>query len=196
MKANKVKFVDLNEGKYVSKSKYDDDLAAKDKQLETLNETISSRDGDLEDLKQQLLNAGTDAEKLSTISADMQKLQDQYADDVKSYEEKLRKQAYEFAVKEFASTKKFSSNAAKRDFIQSMIAKELKMDNDSILGAEDFVTAYSANNEDAFIVEAPTPTPEPPKPTFVSPTPGGNPAPIDSNAFANAFAFSGVRKHE
>ena len=98
-------------------------------------------------------------------------------------------------MKDFANGKKFTSQAAKRDFIQSMIAKELKMDKDTILGAEDFVTSYTADNADAFVVDNPNPEPKPdPKPTFVNPTPGGNPAPAESNAFSNAFHFMGVRE--
>lgn len=192
----KAKFVDLNEGNYVSKQKYNDDLATKDTEIETLNGTLSSRDTDLADLKKQLEDAGTDSDKLATLTNDLSTLQSKYDDEVKNYKAQLKKQAYEFAVKDFANTKKFSSNAAKRDFVNSMLAKELKMDKDTILGAEDFVTAYSQDNADAFAVEndpEPEPTPPEPKPTFVNPTPGGDPSPAESNEFMQAFNFTGVR---
>ena len=196
--AKDAKFADINEGKYCSKNKYDTDLAAKDKEIETLRSTISTRDTDLENLQKQLEEAGTDATKLGELSNNFSALQTQYETDVKNYKAQLKKQAYEFAVKEFANGKKFTSNAAKRDFIQSMIAKDLKMEKDSILGADDFVTAYSADNADAFVVETP---PEPevkpePKPTFVNSTPGGDPKPTESNAFVSAFNFTGVRPHD
>ena len=188
------KFVDLNSGDYVSKKKFNDELASRDKQLESLNSTIAERDTNLEDLKQQLLNAGTDAEKLKTLSLDMQKLQDQYADDIQEYEERLKKQEYEFAVKDFANTKEFSSAAAKRDFISNMIAKELKMDGGRILGADDFVNAYSTDNADAFVthVEPKSVEPEPaePKPMFVTSTPGGEPVETSKNPFLEAFHFT------
>ena len=45
------KFVDLSEGGYVSKRKYDDDLASRDAQISKLNDTISNRDKDLAGLK-------------------------------------------------------------------------------------------------------------------------------------------------
>ena len=35
-----------------------------------------------------------------------------------------------------------------------MLAKDLKLEGDKIMGAEDFVAVYAANNEDAFISEA------------------------------------------
>lgn len=193
MKAKNAKFVDLSDGKYVSKQKYDDELATRDSQISTLNSTIATRDADLGALKQQLQDAGADTAKLTDLTNQFNTLQTKYNDDMQSYKTQLKKQAYEFAVKDFANGKKFTSNAAKRDFIQSMIAKELKMEKDTILGAEDFVTAYSQDNADAFVKEEPKPEPQNPKPVFVNPTPGGDPAPENSNPFANAFHFTGVR---
>ena len=118
-------FTDLSEGKYVSKGKYDDEIASLNAQIENLNGTIGTRDTDLETLKKQLEEAGTDAEKLSTLSNDLANLQGKYDADVKSYKEQLKRQAYEFAVKDFANKQKFTSNAAKRDFIGAMLAKGL-----------------------------------------------------------------------
>lgn len=194
-KANEagIKFANLAEGKYVSKQKYDDDISAKDTQIADLNTTISTRDTDLADIKSQLEQAGVDQTKLTQLTADMTALQTKYNDDVKSYKAKLSKQAYEFAVREFANGKKFTSNAAKRDFVNSMIAKDLKMDNGKILGADDFVTSYSTDNADAFVVDNPDPEPGKGKPTFVNPTGGADPTKGD-NGFT--FNFAGVRPKE
>ena len=176
-KQNGMKLVNLADGGYVSKKKYEDDLAAKNTEVENLNGTISQRDVDLQAIKAQLEAAGTDATKLNELNESFTALQSKYDNDVKAYKAQLAKQAYEFAVKDFANTKKFTSNAAKRDFISSMLAKDLKMDNGKILGAEDFAVAYSTDNSDAFMVETPVTTPEPPKPQFVAPTTPENPAP-------------------
>ena len=177
VKEANAKFADLSEGEYVSKGKYDDEIAAFQAQIENLNGTIGTRDTDLESLKQQLAEAGTDAEKLATLQGDLTALQGKYDADVKSYKEQLKRQAYEFAVKDFANKQKFTSNAAKRDFIGAMLAKGLKMEGDSILGAEDFRAAYSTDNADAFVVEQavdPTPAPITDLPTFVASTPSVN----------------------
>lgn len=199
VKDAKAKFMDVGTGDYVSRQKYEDEVSTLNNQIETLNGTITQRDTDLASLQTQLEAAGTDAEKLANLSSDLSALQGRYDNDVKTYKEQLKKQAYEFAVKEFASTKKFTSQAAKRDFINSMLAKDLKMDNGKILGAEDFSVSYSAENADAFITEQQTPTPAPvpdQKPAFVAPTQGGNTPPAESNAFLNAFHFTGVRPVE
>ena len=172
------KFTDLSEGKYVSKSKYDDDLGAKDKSIDQLNSTITQRDTDLEALKTQLTNAGTDADKLSKLQSEFDTLQGKYTSDMQAYQQQLEAQRYEFAVKEFANGKDFSSQAAKRDFIRALMDEKLKMKDDVIIGADDFTTAYTKDNADAFVVKQEvdnTPKQDSNKPHFVSSTPGTNP---------------------
>lgn len=198
---NKAKFVDLSAGGYVSKQKYDDDLASRIKEIETLNESLSTRNTDLEDLQKRLAEAGTaDAEKLAALSNDLENYKNKYETETKQYKEQLRQQAYEYAVRDFANSKNFSSKAAKRDFIQSMIAKDLKMEDSRIIGAEDFAEMYSSENEDAFISDEyydDYDYEEEPalddKPRFIDPTPGAAEPPVDSNDFLNAFHFMGVR---
>ena len=215
VKENGLKFADLSDGKYVSKSKYDADLKTANQQVEslngqidTLNETISTRDEDLATLQKQLEQAGEDKTKLDALNASMSDLQAKYEADIKAREDKLRQQSYEFAVKEYANTQKFSSKAAKRDFIKAMIEKNLQMEGDKLIGGDDFKAVYAQENEDAFFVEKepepipePTPAPEPepeptaepaPIPTFVASTSG---APSD-DADAFDFGFTGVRAHE
>lgn len=194
--SKEAKFVDLNEGNYYSKSKHEDELAAKDKQINSLNATIKTRDTDLSDLQKKLEEAGADSGKLQELTNSLTELQTKYDGDMKSYKDQLKKQSYEFAVKEFANQQKFTSQGAKRDFIQSMIAKELKMEKDTILGADDFLNVYKEADPNAFVVEQPPTPPQPdkPLPSFGQPTP---PTPQGSdNAFIEAFHFGGVREHQ
>lgn len=157
------KFVDLTEGNYVSKQKYDSEIAQKDKNITDLNATISKRDADLKKLQDTLKDAG-DLDALKQASSDLAELQKKYNEDTKAYAKQLKQQEYEFAVKDFAGSKNFTSNAAKRDFIQSMITKGLKLEDGKIIGAEDFVELYSKDNADAFAKK------EEPKPKFTQST--------------------------
>jgi hypothetical protein len=201
LKSNDIKLVDLNEGNYVSKAKFESELEARAKEIEALNGTVSTRDTDLEALKKQLEEAGTDSTKLSELNGQFEALKGKYDADTKAYKDQLKKQAYEFAVKEYAATKNFSSQAAKRDFIQSMIAKQLKMEGDSILGADDFVKVYTENNADAFITEADYGDDDeddyeaPERPQFVSSTPGAEDmhTPDPTGGFLSAMHFTPVR---
>lgn len=215
VKENGLKFADLSDGKYVSKSKYDADLKAVNQQVETLttqitdlNGTITTRDADLEDLKKQLELAGEDKAKLEALSTSMTDLQAKYDADIKTREDKLRQQAYEFAVKEYANTQKFSSKAAKRDFIKAMTERNLQMEGDKLIGGDDFRAKYAEENGDAFYVEPePTPVKEPevkpepvkeepkqeqPLPIMVAPTQGASNE-VGGDTFD--FGFTGVRAH-
>jgi small-conductance mechanosensitive channel len=191
----KGKFVDLSEGGYVDKQKYTDDLAARDTRITSLDDTLKARDADLANLRTQLENAGTDASKLGDLTTQLSDLQKKYDDDTAAYQKRLHDQAYKYAVNEFADKQKFTSQAAKRDFITTMLAKEFQMENDVIIGASDFVTAYTKDNADAFVKEEPNGNHSVSKPHFVDPTsPQSSSAPDEGTLFK--FNFAGVRPRE
>lgn len=208
-KESGAKFKDLSDGQYVSKSKYEADLksaAENAVSLETriseLNSTIATRDEDLANLQKQLEEAGADSKKLAEVSNSFTDLQAKYDKDIKDYQSKMEQQAYEFAVKDYTNTLKFSSKAAKRDFTNAMIARRLQMEGNKLIGADDFRTVYAEENDDAFYKEpevVPEPTPvEPapakeaePVPTIVASTQGAG-KPEDSFG----FHFTGVRAKE
>lgn len=166
-KQSNAKYVDLAEGNYVGKQKYSDDIAAKDVEIGSLKETIGTRDTDLANLQEQLANAGTDSVKLDELTTQLTTLQTKYTQDTEALQTKLSAQAYEFAVRDFANSQKFSSNAAKRDFERSMMDKKLPMENGTILGASDYMKEYAKANKDAFVVEQ---KPATPPPTFTGKT--------------------------
>lgn len=194
--SNKAKFVDLGEGNYVDKQKYTDDLAARDTRITTLNDTIKARDTDLVTLQEQLKTAGTDAEKLTKLGTDFADLQRKYEKDTKAYEKQLHDQAYRYAVNDFANKQKFTSQAAKRDFVTTMLSKNFTMEGDTIVGASDFVAAYTKDNADAFIDDVSTEVVGvQPKPHFAAATSPQSGEPTgDDNPFV--FNFVGVRPHE
>ena len=169
-KESKAKFTDLSEGRYVDKQKYEDDLAKKDTEIATLNDTITTRNADLDALKTQLQSAGSDAGKLEELTNNLTALKAKYDADTAALSTKLSKQAYEFAVRDFAGKQKFSSEAARRDFTRSMIDKNLPMEGEMIMGAEDYMKAYAKQNADAF--KKPETPPANPDPQFVGPTGG------------------------
>lgn len=168
------KFVDLTEGHYVSKQKYDDDISNRDTQITTLNTTIQTRDNDLATLQQTIKDAG-DIEALKQASQDLADLRQKYDTETKQYQKQLRQQAYEFAVTEYVNGQKFTSKAAKNDFRTQMIAKKLQFEDGKLIGADDFRAMYAQSDPDAFVAETPAPAPAP-VPTFVQPT--NNPAPL------------------
>lgn len=174
MRGAKAKFADLSEGKYVDRQKYEDDLAKKDTEIGTLNETIQTRDTDLASLQEQLKNAGNDAGKLEELTNNLTALQNKYDADTKELNNRLSAQAYEFAVRDFASGQKFTSKAARQMFELEMIKKNLPMEEGKIMGADDFVKVYAKANADSFVAkDNPPANPNPAPPQFAGPTPGG-----------------------
>lgn len=203
MKESGSKFVDLTEGNYVAKNKYENEIQTLTSQIEELNGAISTRDTDLSDLRTKLEAAGADSEKIGALTKDFESLQAKYNEDTKAYEDKLKKQSYEFAVREFAGAQQFSSKAAKKEFIRSMVDEGLKMKDGQIIGADDFLASYQKDNLDSFITEYDGDddfdydndndyVPEH-QPQFVAPTPGGEPVHDAAQAFTDAFHFTGVR---
>ena len=188
-----LKLADLSTGNYVAKKKFDDEIEAKDTAIKGLKDQLSTRDNDIKGLQEQLAGAGDDATKLADVTNQLEKLKGDYDNAKKDYETNLSKQQYEFMVREFAGEQEFSSKAAKRDFINEMISAGLKVKNNEILGANDFVSQYKEANTDAFVVaKEPETKTEPPKPNFVNPQ--TNPSGAgNKNPFDGMFNFTGVR---
>lgn len=184
------KVADLSSGNYVSKRKFDDEIKQRETTINELNTQISTRDTDIQSLQTQLADGTKDNEtKFADLTSQLSTLQGKYDTQRTEYENKINHMNYEYAVKDFANTKKFSSDAAKRDFVSQMLSANLTMQDKSIMGAEDFATKYQESNSDAFVVDTPPAPPEPDnKPTFIQPTPP-QPEP-DSNPFN--FNFQGI----
>ena len=191
------KLADLSTGNYVGKHKHDDELSAKDTAIADLKQQIKQRDTDIQGLKTQLADAGNDATKLAEVTQQLEKLQGDDTTAKKDYEARLGKQSYEFAVAEYANNLKFTSEAAKREFKRAMVAENLKVKDETIIGADDFTNVYKEANADSFVTEPKepeTPPAGPQPPMFVQPTAPKTPG--SENPFDMAFNFMGVRPHE
>ena len=182
-----IKLADLSKGDYVSKLKYDDDLNAKSNQIKDLTQQINQRNTDLQSLQEQMKNAQGDESKVSELNAQITKMQEEYNKSKDKYEKQIATQQYEFAVKEFANEQKFTSAAAKRDFIRSMVDKKLQMENGKLIGAGDYLESYKADNADSFTIPM-----QEPKPQFVDTTKQKQPE-DKVNPFISAMHFTGVR---
>lgn len=121
------------------KSKYDIDIA--------------QRDTDLADLKKKLEDAGADKTKLEELTKQLGTLQTNYDNAKTDYEKQLIAQKKEFLVRESVNGLKFSSNSAKKAFLADVIAKDLPIENDKVLGFDDFVNEYKTQDAGAFVVE-------------------------------------------
>ena len=143
-KDKQVKIGNLASGNYVGKEKFDakeTEIAGLKEQLENANKEIQSyKDMDIDSIKKSASDWET-----------------KYNTDTKELQDKLAKKDYEYKVKEKVSGLKFTSESAKKSFIADLMAKELKLENDNILGFDDFVKEFKETDPHAFESETPPP---------------------------------------
>ena len=180
------KLADLSKGEYVAKNKYDDAITSRDTTITELNSQIAKRDTDLKELQAKLASGDADSTtKIASLTEQLTKLQGTYDSEKQAYETKLHDMAYDSAVREYAHSKEFSSEAAKRDYLSQMKAAQLKMKDGQLIGADDFDKGYKEKNPDAYKTEQTTPPPQ-----FIQPTPPGGPTVPEENPFLAAFGFT------
>lgn len=159
----KLTVVNIADGSYVSRDKFNDKVNTLTQQVSDLQGQITQRDADMADLNNKLTAAQADAGKLAEVQTTLTGLQSQYEADKQAWESKNAQQAYEFMVRERANTLQFTSPASKRDFLRQATDMGFKVDGESLLGYDDFVNKYKAENPGALVEEQPEPTPPSPK---------------------------------
>lgn len=177
--AAQMKVVNLADGGYVSQSKFNDKTGVLNQQVTDLQSQLAQRDTDISTLRESLTAAQNDVTKLGDAQRALTEMQTRYTTEKQQYEDRLSSQAYEFAVRERVNGLKFSSKAAKAEFLKSAIEKKFAMENGNLLGFDDYVTQYKAEDSGAFAQEAnpdPAPAPAAKNPTVVLPS-GGKPNP-------------------
>lgn len=170
------KVVNIADGSYISRNKFDDTVNGLKTQVADLQGQIAQRDTDLEGLNDKLTAAKADAGKLTEAQKQLTALQTKYDEDSKAWEAKNAQQAYEYAVRTAAGKEKFSSTAAQKMFVEEAIKQGFKMDGETLMGYTDFLAKYKAEDPGAFAAEAPAPKDPDPAPTIVLPG-KSNPAP-------------------
>jgi predicted phage tail protein len=132
----------INDGTYIPKAKFDD-----------LN-------NDKKDLKKQLEEANTKIESLSKVNTeDLQKEIDdwkaKYETDTNALNDKISKREREYIINDLTRDIKFSSNSAKKSFMEDLASKDLKIEDGKMLGFDDYLTSYKEQDAGAFLTEKP-----------------------------------------
>jgi len=173
-KTKHVRFADLSEGGYVSVDKFNAQVNGLNQQVKELQGQITQRDTDISGLQEKLTAATADASKLTEVQTQLSGLQAKYTKDQKDWEAKTAKQRKEFMVRERANGLKFSSEAAKRDFLGQANVKDFQLDGETLIGYNEFFDKYKAENPTAFVEDKPkdpppADPPSPQKPNIVLP---------------------------
>ena len=133
-------------------AEYGQDFKEKEKQIETLT---TEKDG----IQQQLEEANKQIQSFKDI--DVENLNNQIAEwetkynqDTENLKNELSKKDYDYKLKDLTNSLKFSSNGAKRAFLEDLKEKGLEFNEDGELeGFEDFTKSYQETDPDAFLKE-------------------------------------------
>ena len=111
-------------------------------QLDTANTTIQSyKDMDIEGIKASASN-----------------WEAKYNTDIQALQAQIAQQAYEHELEKFVDGYQFTSNLVKEAVVMQLKAKEFKLDNGKLLGADDFMKQLKEANPSAFADGGKTPT--------------------------------------
>lgn len=136
-KDNQVKIGNLGSGNYVGKEKFD----AKETEITGLKEQLKNANAEIQSYKDM---------DIDSIKQSVSDWEAKYNKDTQELQDKLVKKDYEYKVKEKVSGLKFTSESAKKSFIADLMQKNLKLENDTILGFDDFVKNYKETDPNAF----------------------------------------------
>lgn len=127
---------------------------AVNKTTEELKKTTAERDT----LKDQLTDANKTIEEFKNVDVEgkdkaISEWKEKYEKATKEAEEKISKMTYDNVVNGLVNAVSFSSESAKKGFIQELEKKELKLEGDKLLGWNDFVDEYKKSDPNAFTQE-------------------------------------------
>ena len=138
-----VKELLINDGSYIPKAKFD-----------SLNEQKKDLENQLKETNDKMQELSkVDTEELKKQIVDLQK---KYEEDTKALNTKYEAREYDIKLNDYAKDLKFSSNSARKSFMNDLKAKDLKFENDKLVGFDDFVNSYKETDPTAFIEETKT----------------------------------------
>lgn len=177
---NDIKIVNLSDGGYVSKEKYD----AKNTELNGIKEQLENANNEIQSYKDM------DIDGIKQASADWQK---KYTEETEALTKRLEAQERSHKEEMFLKNYKFTSKAAEAGIKALFEQEEFKLKDGEFLGAKDFMNNLMEDDEykGAFATEEPAPEPqgeggknEPPKKPQFSQSRKGDPEPPKKKSLA------------
>lgn len=127
---------------------YGTSIQAKDQEIETLK---TEKDG----LSTQLKEANTKIEgfkdvDVNKLNEEIESWKTKYNTDTENLKNEISKKDYDFKINDIVKDIQFSSNGARKSFIEDLKAKNFKFEDDKLVGYSDFLKSYKENDPDAF----------------------------------------------
>lgn len=182
-----IKVVNLSEGGFVSKAKYD----AKDEEVKGVRQQLTDANAEIQSYKDM------DIEGIKTKAAEWE---NKYTTETQALNNRLAEQAREHAEDMFMAGYKFTSKAARNGVLSELRAKKFQLDNGTLLGGKEFMDSLMANEEykGAFVTEEKPEVKKPEenvqKPRFAGPTGGNTGGTGGDNKPLIDFGFTRIRQ--
>ena len=132
------------------------------KDIEKHKRDVETYKGKLEGIQEQLNKANEEIESykdmdIEGIKRSAEEWKTKYETDTQALNDRLNKQEYEYAAKDYLSKYKFSSDLVKKAVLSEFNSKGFKLENGTFLGADDFMKGLQESDPGAFAIENPTP---------------------------------------
>ena len=132
------------------------------KDIEKHKREAETYKGKLEGIQEQLNKANEEIESykgmdIEGIKKSAEEWKTKYETDTQALNDRLNKQEYEYAAKDYLSKYKFSSDLVKKAVLSEFNSKGFKLENGTFLGADDFMKQLQESDPGAFAIENPTP---------------------------------------
>ena len=126
--------------------------------INELKKEIEKLKTEKEGIETQLTEANSKIEgfkeiDVDKIRAEVDEWKEKYETDTKNLKDSLTQKDYDYKVQELTNGLKFSSNGARKSFINDLKEKNLKLEDGKLLGFDDFVKSYQENDPNAFMNE-------------------------------------------
>lgn len=148
----------------ISKENLDKIMDLHSADVGTHKNSVTALTTERDQLKDQLAEANKQIQSYKDMDVDGIKKsaadwEAKHAADTKALQEKLDAATYGFSVERAVTGLKFSSTAAKNQFVRDLTAKKLPLQEGKLLGLDDFVKAYKEQDPGAFTPENDDKTP-------------------------------------
>lgn len=159
-------------------AEYGQDFKQKDEQIETLT---TEKEG----IKKQLEEANNQIQSFKDVNVEdlnnqIKDWENKYNQDTENLKNELSKKDYDYKLKDLTNRLKFSSNGAKRAFLEDLKEKGLEFNEEGVLvGFDDFKKSYEETDPDAFYQE------EEKEEGFITNTGAGHEEKSEDDAFIN-----------
>lgn len=195
MKREFLEGLTLENGSKLPKDAVEAIMAEYGKEKTGLDNRIAALTTERDGLKTQLGEADAAIQSYKSMNIDGIKAkvgewETKYNTDTQALKESLENVKYGFAVKEAVSGLKFTSESARKAFVADLTAKKLPLQEDKLLGLDDFTKTYQESDPDAFVPENDDKTP------VITRGGGGGPAIGGDSALRAAFGLPDTTKKE